>query len=100
MPEFMDPFKGKDLGRKMTKRELTRSLRLALAAEQEAINMYEALADATDNELVKAVLQDVADEEREHLGKFQRLLTILLPDEGNMLNNGAEKVNRMAVAMK
>jgi hypothetical protein len=81
MPEFMNPFSGMAPERKMTDRELARSLRLSLAAEQEAIHLYEALADATDNKLAKEVLQDIADEEREHAGEFQRLLNILLPDE-------------------
>lgn len=100
MPEFMNPFSGKDLGRKMTERELTRALRLAVAAEQEAIHLYESMSDASENKLAKTVLQDIADEEREHVGELQRLLNIILPDEENMLNNGAEEVNQMALAQK
>ncbi len=96
MPEFMNPFSGLEPGRKMTKRELTRALRLSLAAEQEAIHLYEALADATDDALAAEVLQDIADEEREHAGEFQRLLNILLPDEEELMRNGAEEVDGMA----
>ena len=47
MPEFMNPFPGMTPGRKMKDRELARAIRLSLAAEQEAIHLYEALADAT-----------------------------------------------------
>jgi rubrerythrin len=82
--------------RKLTARELARALRLSLAAEEEAIHLYEALADATDNKLAKEVLQDVADEERVHAGEFQRLLNILLTDEEKMLADGAEEVDEMA----
>ncbi len=96
MPEFMNPFSGLAPGRKMTKRELTRAIRLSLAAEQEAIHLYEALADATDDALAAEVLQDVADEEREHAGEFQRLLNILLPDEAELMRNGADEVDEIA----
>lgn len=96
MPEFINPFSGVTPGRKMTARELTRALRMALAAEEEAIHLYEALADATDHKLAKAVLQDVANEEREHAGEFQRLLNILLPEEAGLMAHGAKEVDEMA----
>ena len=96
MAEFLDPFKGVAPERKMTARELTRALRLALAAEEEAIHLYEALADATDNPLAQKVLQDVANEEREHAGEFMRLISLLLPDEDGLLAHGAKEVDEMA----
>ncbi len=95
MPDFADPFSG-NVERKMTPTELIRALRLNLAAEQEAINLYQAHADATDNELAKAVLLDIADEEREHAGEFQRLLNILLDDEEELMADGASEVDEMA----
>lgn len=100
MPEFLDPFKGLTPGRKLTSRELTRALRLALSAEEEAIHLYEALADASDHPLAKKVLQDVANEEREHAGEFQRLLNILLPDEEGFMAHGAREVDEMAAELK
>jgi rubrerythrin len=100
MPDFMDPFVGVTPDRKLTDRELARALRLSLAAEEEAIHLYEALADATDNKLAAAVLQDIANEEREHAGEFQRLLNILLSDEEKLMQNGAEEVNEMAEKVK
>jgi rubrerythrin len=96
MPEFLNPFSGMTPDRKMNKRELTRALRLALAAEEEAVHLYEALADATDDPLAKKVLQDIADEERVHAGEFQRLLSILVEDEDSLLAKGAAEVDEMA----
>ncbi|MFW6117201.1 MAG: ferritin family protein [Thermoproteota archaeon] len=95
MPDFVNPFVG-NVPKKMDKRELARALRLSLAAEEEAIHLYEALADATDNKLAKTVLQDIADEEKVHAGEFQRLLNILLPDEEKWLAEGEEEVDEMA----
>ena len=96
MPEFVNPFSGVAAGRKLTARELTRAIRLTLSAEEEAVHLYQALADATDDPLAKAVLEDIADEERVHKGEFQRLLNILLPDEANFLAQGAAEVNDLA----
>jgi rubrerythrin len=92
----MNPFSGMAPKRKMSPRELTRAIRLSLAAEEEAIHLYEALADATDDPLAGEVLQDIANEEREHAGEFLRLLKILLPDEEKMLDDGAGEVDEMA----
>lgn len=96
MSEFLTPFSGMIPDRKLTARELSRSLRLALASEEEAIHLYEALADVTDHKLAKAVFQDVANEEREHVGEFQRLLNILMPEEADFMAHGAEEVDKMA----
>lgn len=96
MPEFLNPFVGVVPGRKLSSRELTRALRLSLAAEEEAVHLYEALADAADNELAREVLQDIADEEKVHAGEFQRLLNILLGDEEKFLAEGAAEVDEMA----
>ncbi|HBG27173.1 MAG: Rubrerythrin [Planctomycetes bacterium GWF2_41_51] len=95
MPEFVNPFSG-IVPRKMTLSELTRAIRLDLSAEQEAVHLYEAHAEATDNELAKKVLFDIAEEERVHAGEFQRLLNILIEDEEKFLAQGAEEVNEMA----
>ncbi len=100
MPEFLNPFTGVVPGRKLTPRELTRAIRLTLSAEEEAVHLYEALADATENELAKAVLQDIADEERVHAGEFQRLINILLPDEEKWFADGAAEVNELAENLK
>jgi len=96
MPEFVNPFTGVVPGRKMTDSELLRALRLNLAAEQEAIHEYVAHADATDNELAKKVLIDIADEERVHAGEFQRLICILAKDEEALLAKGAQEVDELA----
>jgi rubrerythrin len=96
MPEFLNPFTGVVPGRKLTHSELVRALRLDLSAEQEAVHLYLSHADATDNELAKKVLTDIADEERVHAGEFQRLINILLSDEEALLKEGAQEVNQIA----
>jgi len=99
MPEFVNPFPGMVPDRKITTGELVRAIRLTLSAEEEATHLYMALADATDNALGKKVLIDIADEERVHVGEFQRLIQILTGDEDKWLANGAAEVDKMAAAV-
>jgi rubrerythrin len=96
MAEFVHPFSGVAPDRKLTDRELARAIRMALAAEEEAVHMYEAMADASGNTLAAKVLQDIADEERVHAGEFQELLRLLLADEQALLKKGIEEVQEMA----
>jgi rubrerythrin len=95
MPEFVNPFSGV-VPRKMTKAELVRAIRLNIAAEHEAVHVYMAHADATDDALAKKVLTDIANEEREHVGEFMELLRRLAPDEAELLESGRKEVEEMA----
>jgi len=49
-------------------------LRAGIIAELDAINLYEQLAEATDNKDLKKVILDIAKEEKTHVGEFQTLL--------------------------
>ncbi|MFO7986655.1 MAG: ferritin family protein [Desulfatiglandaceae bacterium] len=95
MPEFGHPFAGLALDRKLTHEELIRAIRYSVAAEYEAIQLYMQLAESTDNEKAKAVLVDVANEEREHVGEFLRILRELAPDEEGYYQAGAKEVEEM-----
>ena len=99
MPEFNNPFSGMVPERKMTMEELVRALRLDVAGELEAIHAYMAHADATDNPLAKAVLTDIADEERVHVGELQRLLSILTGNEDDFLKKGTLEVDTMVASL-
>ena len=95
MPEFGSPFSGLKHDRKLTDEELVRAIRFMVAAEYEAIQLYMQLAESTDNELARAVLKDIADEERVHAGEFLRLLKELAPDEYKFYDDGAKEVEEM-----
>ena len=91
----MNPFSGKLPDRKLTKEELIRAIRMDLAAEEEAIHLYTAQAEATDDPLAKKVLMDIANEEKIHAGEFLKLLQLLTGDEDEYLKKGEEEVNEM-----
>jgi rubrerythrin len=99
MPEFVNPFSGTLPARKLTHEELVRAIRLNIAAEHEAIHLYMAHAEATDHPLAKEVLVDIANEERVHIGEFERLLEILTGDEDKWVAEGREEVEEMAAEM-
>ena len=92
MPEFGNPFSVLKHDRMVTHEELVRAIRFSIAAEYEAIQLYEQLAESTDNVLAQKVLRDVAEEEKVHAGEFLRLLMELDPDEEKFYQEGAQEV--------
>ncbi|MDW7772195.1 MAG: ferritin family protein [Desulfobulbaceae bacterium] len=100
MPEFTHPFSGLKNDRKLTHEELVRTIRFMIAAEYEAIQLYQQAAESTDNELAKVVLIDIANEEKEHAGEFLRLLHELDPEENKFYQEGYEEVEEMMQKLK
>lgn len=95
MPEFGNPFSGLKHDRNLTDEELVRAVRFMVAAEFEAVQLYMQLAESTENKLARAVLKDIADEERVHAGEFLRLLKELAPEEYKFYDEGAKEVQEM-----
>jgi rubrerythrin len=95
MPEFSNAFSGLANDRKVTHSELVRAIRFMIAAEYEAVQLYEQLAESTDHELAKKVLYDSAQEEVVHAGEFLRLLRELNPGEESNYAEGREEVEEM-----
>lgn len=100
MPEFCNPFSVLKNGRELTDAELVRAIRFMIAAEYEAIQLYQQTAESTNNKLAKEVLMDIADEEKEHAGEFLRLLRELEPEEENFYKEGYEEVEEMIEKLK
>lgn len=94
MPTFGDPFGG-NVQRKMTKKELAQAIRLDLAGELEAIFLYDAHVQATDNPVAKKVLADIRDEEKEHMGELLTLIKYLDPEEAALFAEGEGEVHEM-----
>ncbi|MGQ9515256.1 MAG: demethoxyubiquinone hydroxylase family protein [Thermoproteota archaeon] len=81
--------------RKMNLEELARAIRQDIAAELDAINLYQAHIDATDNERARNVLAHVRDEEKTHVGELLALLKTLDPDTERLLNEGMEEATSL-----
>lgn len=91
MPEFANSFTGMAAGRMLTHSELVRAIRFMIAAEFEAIQLYEQLAESTDNEAARKVLHDITKEEKEHAGEFRHLLTLIAPGDEADYAEGREE---------
>jgi len=60
---------------KLSKEDMDKEiLRAGMIAELDAISFYEQMAAMTENKKIKAVLLDIAKEEKTHMGEFQALL--------------------------
>ncbi|TXT58523.1 MAG: Rubrerythrin [Promethearchaeota archaeon] len=70
-------------------------LRFGILAELDAINLYEQMADMTDNTDLKQVLLEVAKEEKEHVGEFQTLLLDLDKQQVEEMEEGKEEVEEL-----
>jgi rubrerythrin len=100
MPEFSNPFAVTKLDRNLTHAELVRTIRFMIAAEYEAVQLYQQTAESTDSALAKEVLIDIANEEKEHAGEFLRLLRELDPEEEKFYRKGYEEVEEMIAGLK
>lgn len=70
-------------------------LRAAMIAELDAINLYEQMADMTQNKNIRKLLLDVAREEKTHVGEFQTLLLRKDPQQKNELEEGKKEVKQL-----
>ncbi len=95
MPGFSSPFVGNRMERKLDRKELIRTIRFSIAAEYEAVQFYEQIAESTDDPLVQRVMLDVANEEKEHAGEFLRLLREIEPTEEEFYQHGYGEVEEM-----
>ena len=94
MASFANPFQG-NVERKLTKEELIQAIRLDIASELEAIYIYDAHVQATDDVMAKKVISDIRDEEKVHVGELMTLLRVLDPKELELFNSGEVEVKEM-----
>lgn len=78
--------------RKFSTGEVADSLRLAIMAELDAINLYLQLARLIDDERVRRVFEDIAREEKAHFGEFLTLLKYYDPEQAEELKAGSAEV--------
>ena len=70
-------------------------LRASIIAELDAINLYEEMANMTENEDLKKVLLDVAGEEKTHVGEFQTMLLRMDEEQIKELEKGRNEVEEL-----
>lgn len=70
-------------------------LRLGIIAELDAINLYEQMAGMTENESIRAILLDIAKEEKTHVGEFLTLLVGEDKEQEKELEEGKKEVDEL-----
>ena len=68
---------GPEVAPALPENRLTRAIEELIAAEHEAVRLYERLADSTENALARKVLRELIDEGRGHIGEFRNLLSVI-----------------------
>jgi len=89
--DLSNPF-GTIAPRKMNASELANAIRQDIAAELDAIALYQAHIDATDDERAKKMLAHIRDDEKEHAGELLALLEVLDPTQAKYLIEGKEEL--------
>jgi len=84
--------------RKLSKSGVAQALRLAIIGELDAINLYLQLAEAVDDESVRKVLEDIAEEEKVHVGELLELLKRFDEEQARALEEGREEVEELSKA--
>ncbi|TFF84220.1 MAG: rubrerythrin [Promethearchaeota archaeon] len=87
VPIMLEKVKKEDLDKQI--------LRFGILAELDAINLYEQMANMTENKHLKMVLLDIAKEEKEHVGEFQYLLLKLDKQQQEELEEGKKEVQEL-----
>jgi rubrerythrin len=91
MVDFTRPFPGKNPGDEITEQEAITSIRLALCAEEEAVQLYNSIAEYVSDEKIKKLVSDIATEEQVHIGELQKLLDTLETNEVKQLAKGKKE---------
>lgn len=87
IPIVLEKVKKEDLDKEI--------LRIAIIAELDAINLYEQMANLTENKYLRKVLLDIAKEEKTHVGEFQALLLKLDEEQAKELEEGRKEVEEL-----
>lgn len=66
-----------------------------MIAELDAINLYEQMAEMTQNKNIRKLLLDVAREEKTHVGEFQTLLLLEDKEQEKELGEGKREVEEL-----
>ena len=87
IPVLLEKLKKDDLDREI--------LRAGIIAELDAINLYEQMANMTQNGDIRKVLIEIAREEKTHVGEFQTLLLNHDREQLSELEKGKTEVDEL-----
>lgn len=81
MSNFVEISSVYKIGKKLGTTEMLRAIKLALASEFEAIQIYQQIMESTENKRIINVLKEITDDEKKHVGGLYKLLALLSPSD-------------------
>jgi rubrerythrin len=84
----------------LNNRELERALRLSICAEHDATQLYESMADSVQDEKLKKLFQDIANEEKVHVGEFEKILQSLDKTDEKLVEKGKDEAAEKTASKK
>ena len=70
--------------RKLDGVEILRAIKFSIAAEYEAIQLYQQIMANTNNKNVIKALAEITEDEKKHVGGLNKLLEILSPEDNKI----------------
>lgn len=77
---------------KLNSIEILRAIKFSIAAEYEAIQLYQQIMENTNNKNVIKALAEITEDEKKHVGGLNKLLEILSPEDNKIYQMGAKEI--------
>ena len=71
--------------------EMLRAIKLAIASEFEAIQIYQQIMESTDDKRIINVLKEITNDEKHHAGGLYKLLEFLSPSDAEEYEYGYQE---------
>jgi len=91
MAEFLEIGSVYKTGKKLGPVEMLRAIKLAIASEFEAIQIYQQIMESTDDRRIINVLQEITNDEKHHAGGLYKLLELLSPADLKEYEHGYDE---------
>ena len=92
MPDFNSIQNVYAPAKKLKPVEVLRAIKFSIAAEFEAIQLYQQIMESTNNKSVIKALAEITEDEKKHAGGLYKLLEILAPEDEKIYQMGAEEI--------
>ena len=91
MAEFLEISSVYKTGKKLGPVEMLRAIKLAIASEFEAIQIYQQIMESTDDKRIINVLNEITTDEKHHAGGLYKLLELLSPSDLKEYEHGYDE---------
>ena len=91
MAEFLKISNVYKTGKKLGPVEMLRAIKLAIASEFEAIQIYQQIMESTDDKRIINVLKEITNDEKHHVGGLYKLLELLSPTDLKEYEHGYDE---------